>query len=90
MDLEKEITLIKERNNKVELDKKWERSMTRRIAICLLTYLIVLLYSYFINNQGSIFFNSAIPVMGFFLSTLSLDLIRTIWNKQKINSSKEN
>lgn len=31
MDLEKEIEQIKQRNKKVELDKKWETSFTRRI-----------------------------------------------------------
>lgn len=32
-DLEKEIIQIKERNKRVELDKKWETSWTRKICI---------------------------------------------------------
>jgi len=82
MDLEKEIELIKLRNEKVELDKKWETSITRKIVICILTYVIVLLYSYFVNNKGNIFFNSAVPVIGFFLSTQSIELIKNIWSKK--------
>ena len=35
-DLKKEIENIKERNKRVELDKKWETSWTRKICICIL------------------------------------------------------
>ena len=38
MDLEKEIKEIKERNKRVETDKAWETSWTRKICIALLTY----------------------------------------------------
>ena len=34
--IEKEIELIKERNARVELDKKWETSWTRKICIAIL------------------------------------------------------
>ena len=33
-ELEKEILKIKERNKRVELDKAWETSWTRRICSC--------------------------------------------------------
>lgn len=79
MDLEKRISLIEERNKRVELDKKWETSFTRRITICILTYIIVLLFSYFINTSNNIFLSSLVPVIGFTLSTLSVNLIRKIW-----------
>ena len=39
MNLEKEILEIKERNKKVELDKTWETSKTRKICIIILTYI---------------------------------------------------
>ncbi len=45
MELEKEIENIKERNHRVELDKKWETSLVRKICICVLTYIIVVLYN---------------------------------------------
>ncbi len=79
MNLEKRISLIEERNKRVELDKKWETSFTRRITICILTYIIVLLFSYFINTSNNIFLSSLVPVIGFTLSTLSVNLIRKIW-----------
>ena len=43
-ELEKEIIKIKERNKRVELDKKWETSWTRKICICILTYIVVIIH----------------------------------------------
>lgn len=79
MDLEKRVSEIEARNKRVELDKKWETSFTRRISICVLTYIVVLLFSYFINKSNNIFLSSLVPVIGFTLSTLSVSLIRKIW-----------
>ena len=69
--LEKEIESIKKRNKRVELDKKWETSFTRRAFICALTYIIVIIYSYFIKNYDYVFLSSLVAVIGFTLSTLS-------------------
>ena len=82
MNLEKEILEIKERNKRVEKDKAWETSFTRRICIVILTYLVVILYSYIINKFNNIFLSSLVPVLGFVLSTLSLKFIRKIWEKR--------
>ena len=79
MDLEKEIEQIKQRNKKVELDKAWETSWTRRICIMILTYIVVIIYSYVIRKYDNIFLSSLVPVIGFTLSTLSLKLVRKIW-----------
>ena len=49
-DLKKEIENIKERNKRVELDKKWETSLTRKLCICILTYIVVVIYSYMVRN----------------------------------------
>ena len=81
MDLEKEIIEIKERNKRVELDKKWETCWVRKICIMILTYVIVVTYSYIVRNYDNIFLSSLVPVIGFTLSTLSLKIIRKIWQK---------
>ena len=81
-ELKKEIEKIKERNKKVEKDKAWETSLTRKICIAVLTYLVVITYSYLISNVSNIFLTSLVPVIGFLLSTLSLKLIRNIWEKR--------
>lgn len=84
MDLEKEIKKIQERNKRVELDKAWETSWTRRICIMILTYIVVIIYSYVIKEFDNIFLSSLVPAIGFTLSTLSLKLVRKIWeNKNK-------
>ena len=82
MNLEKEVELIKQRNKRVELDKLWETSWTRKICIIILTYIVVIIYSYLIKKFDNIFLSSLVPVIGFTLSTLSLKLVRNIWQKR--------
>ena len=79
--LENEIVKIKERNKKVELDKAWEISWTRKMCIGILTYIVVVLYSYLINRINNIWLSSLVPVIGFILSTFSLKLVRNVWEK---------
>ena len=73
-----EIEKIKNRNKRVELDKKWETCWTRRICICILTYIVVVFYSFLIREYDNIFLSSYVPVIGFILSTLSLKVVRKI------------
>ena len=82
MNIEKEINDIKIRNKRVELDKRWEISMTRRICIMILTYIVVIIYSYVISEFDNIFLSSLVPVIGFTLSTLSLKVVRKIWQNK--------
>ena len=82
MSIEDRIKKIEERNKKVELNKAWETSNTRRICIMVLTYIVVLIYSYLINKINNIFLSSLVPVIGFTLSTLSLGLVRKQWEKR--------
>lgn len=82
MDLEKEIRKIQERNKRVELDKEWETSWTRRICIMILTYIVVIIYSYVIKKFDNILLSSLVPVIGFALSTLSLKYIRKMWERK--------
>ena len=81
-ELSNEIEKIKQRNKKVELDKKWETCWTRRICICILTYIVVVTYSYIVKNFDNIFLSSLVPVIGFTLSTLSLKFVRKLWEKR--------
>mgnify|MGYP004469554209 FL=1 len=83
MNLEEEIEKIQERNKRVELDKAWETSWTRKICICTLTYIVVVAYSYIIRYFDNVLLSSLVPVIGFTLSTLSLKYIRIIWEKNR-------
>ena len=84
MDLENRVKKIEDRNKRVELDKKWETCWTRKICIIILTYIVVVIYSYLISKVSNIFLSSLVPVIGFTLSTLSLNIIRKIWEKKLI------
>lgn len=81
-ELEKQLNEIKKRNQRVELDKKLETSYTRRIFIMFITYFVVVIYSIMIQKMDSIWLSSLVPVIGFLLSTLSLKMIRKIWEKK--------
>ena len=81
-DLERNVEEILERNKRVELDKKWETSYTRKICIGILTYIVVIIYSYSISKITNVWLSSLVPVIGFGLSTLSLKAIRNIWEKK--------
>ncbi len=83
-ELEKEVEGIEERNKRVELDKKWETSATRKICIAILTYIVVIIYSVLISKTNNVFLSSLVPVIGFTLSTLSLSAIRKIWEKKNV------
>ena len=82
MNVEKRILNIEERNKRVELDKKWETSKTRKISIMILTYVVVIIYSYIVKKFDNIFLSSLVPVIGFTLSTLSLKFVRKQWQRK--------
>ena len=80
-EIEERIAKIEERNKRVELDKTWETSWTRKICIMILTYIVVIIYSYLIRNIDNVFLSSLVPVIGITLSTLSLSIVRKVWEK---------
>jgi hypothetical protein len=82
-DLQKEIETIKERNQKVELDKKWETSWTRKLSILILTYFAVVIFFIAIGLVDP-FINGIVPTLGFFISTLSLPVIKKLWIKKNL------
>lgn len=78
--LEQRIDFVEQRNIRVEQDKAWETSWTRRISIGILTYLVILAYLTVIHNQNP-YINAIVPAIGFVLSTLVLKRIRDFWQK---------
>ena len=78
--LEEEINSIKERNKRVEAEKAWETSWARRILILILTYMVIAIFFVFAKIQKP-FANAVVPALAFFLSTLSLPLLKKIWLK---------
>lgn len=72
---------IEIRNKKVELDKAWETSWTRRISIAFITYLIASFFMYKIGVSDP-FINALVPTGGYLLSTLSLTFLKVWWVKK--------
>jgi hypothetical protein len=80
-DLERRIEAVERRNQRVEADKAWETSWTRRLSISLLTYGFVVIFLIVIDNDRP-WVNALVPVAGFLLSTLALGSVRKFWGKQ--------
>jgi hypothetical protein len=81
VEIEGRLKEIEERNRRVEADKAWETSKTRSLFICLITYIIALTFMASLNTKN-IFFGALVPVIGFYLSTQSLPLIKSSWMKR--------
>lgn len=78
-ELEKEIEKLKERNKRVEADKAWETSLTRRILLIIFTYFSITLYLKFIVGIINPWINAVVPSVGFLLSTLTLPYFNNLW-----------
>lgn len=81
-DLEKRIAALEARNKKVEADKAWVTSWVRRIAIAILTYLVICAYLTFVIHIDP-WLNALVPVTGFLLSTLSISYLKKWWLQRK-------
>ncbi len=80
--IEQRLEKIEQRNSRVEADKDWETSWTRRFFIALITYLAISLYMSAINIERP-WLNAIVPTVGFLLSTLTLSLIKKWWVARK-------
>ncbi len=78
-DLEKRVEKIENRNKRVETDKAWEGSWTRKILLIIFTYLSISLYLKFIVGIDP-WINAVIPAIGFLLSTLTLPWFKKLWS----------
>ena len=78
MNVEKEIEIIKKRNAKVEMDKAWELSNTRKIIIGASIYILATLVFIGIRAPDPMI-NAFIPAVGFLLSTATFPWIKEMW-----------
>ena len=76
--MKEEIQALKERNKKVEADKAWETSFTRRTVIAVMTYIVMVIFLILIKIPSP-FLNALVPTIGFILSTLTLTFIKNKW-----------
>ncbi len=80
MNLEDRILAIESRNTKVEQDKAWETSWTRRILLTIFTYLAVSIYLWSININRP-WLNGLVPAVAFMISTLTMPWFKKLWLK---------
>lgn len=83
MDIQEELQAIKERNRRVEADKAWETSLSRKALILVTTYLVASLALYVIGVPN-FYLGAIIPTLGFFLSTLSFPAVKKWWIKKHL------
>ncbi len=76
--IEEQLTIIRERNIRVESDKAWETSAFRKISIAAITYVIASAVLYVIG-VSNFYLSAIIPTLGYLLSTLSLPVIKKWW-----------
>ena len=79
--LQKEVEKLKKRNKRVEGDKAWETSLSRKVLIAIFTYIVIVLFFIFAGLPKP-FINSIVPALAFVLSTLTLPLFKKFWLKK--------
>ncbi|MCD6522551.1 MAG: hypothetical protein J7K68_02285 [Candidatus Diapherotrites archaeon] len=77
-ELEKRIEKIEQRNRKVEADKAWETSFSRRALLMVFTYLAIGFYLQAIEVPRP-WLNAIVPAVAFMLSTLTLPFFKSMW-----------
>lgn len=75
------IDQLEARNARVEADKAWELSWTRRIIIATITYILAAGLLVWIRAPQP-FLAALVPTLGYLLSTLTLPFAKKWWLKQ--------
>ena len=86
--LEERVDIIEARNVRVAADKAWETSLVRKLAISLLTYVVIGIYLTLIRKEQP-WVNALVPVLGYLLSTLVLAEVKATWIKRAFHSRQK-
>lgn len=79
--LQEQIDEINNRNKRVEKDKAWESSLTRKVTIVGLTYLVVMIF-FLVLNLPNPLLSAIVPSVAFVLSTMTLPFVKRVWIKK--------
>ncbi len=74
----KSIEDVLQRNNRVEMDKAWEVSYTRRLIIAGIIYLVAAAFMKSISLDAYLL-SALVPTGGYLFSTLSLPIVKKYW-----------
>lgn len=83
MNIEERIEIVEQRNKRVELEKAWETSGTRKMCIAVCTYVVMVCVMYVLNNETP-FISALVPTLGFLLSTATFSSIKRVWIAKKL------
>jgi len=81
-DLVNRIEKIEQRNRRVELDKAWEGSATRKMLIVSCTYVVIGICMWSIGIEKP-YIQAIIPSLGFVLSTLIIPFAKRVWTQKR-------
>ena len=73
--MEARVEKLEARNLRVEADKAWETSLTRRVSIIVLIYLTIVFYLHFVIHINP-WVNGLVPVIGYAISTLTISRLK--------------
>lgn len=76
------IKALQARNARVEADKAWETSWTRRLIIAAITYVLASALLVWIRAPQP-FLAALVPTGGYLLSTLTLGFAKNWWLKRR-------
>jgi hypothetical protein len=88
MDLERRIAAVEARNKRVEAEKAWEVSATRRLSIAATTYVAACIFLSIIGTPNTVL-AALVPTGGYLLSTLSLPWIKKRWMQNRFMTDAE-
>lgn len=83
MTIEQRLQLIEERNARVSADKAWEASWARRGVVSVFTYICAVVFLQSTDNAQP-FVSACWPVVGYILSTLTLQRARLLWTARTL------
>ncbi|MFH1218251.1 MAG: hypothetical protein V1679_00200 [Candidatus Peregrinibacteria bacterium] len=82
MSIQEELKKIQARNKKVEADKAWEVSYFRAGVIVVFTYAVAYAFMVIAGLEKP-WLGAGVPVIGYFLSTLSLPPLKKWWIRNR-------
>lgn len=80
--IEDRLTIIEQRNKKVEADKAWEKSWARISTIAVMTYGMAIIFLWLVGTPRP-WLAASLPAIGFIFSTLSLSAIKQHWLRRR-------
>lgn len=86
--LESQLERILDRNRRVEINKAWETSGTRLLSVTTVTYVTMVLVFAVLGSVRPLL-DALVPTTGFFLSTLSLPVVRRTWERRRNKLSRD-